>query len=98
MQTNVNFNASSVNEPPLGVTAASAPAAGTLPASRIQVIPLSPISNWVGITHSEPYVSTATNTVHVTFHGSPDVQFNAWFWDPHTLIGPGQAMTYNSED
>jgi hypothetical protein len=91
------FGASSVNEPPLGVSAAPpGPGAGTTPASRIQVIPLSPIPAWTSLTHGEPFVDPATGTVKVTFSnfsGGP-LTVNVLFWDPSTKIGPGQANTY----
>jgi hypothetical protein len=92
------FGASSVNEPPLGVSAAAPPPDGTTPASRVQVIPLSPLSAWSSITHGEPYFDTTSGTVKVQFHnnGETVIAINVLFWDPHTVAGPGQAQTYNS--
>ncbi len=87
------------NEPPMGVVEAGAtpPLSGTLPPSRIMVIPLAPTANWGTITHSEPYLDTATGTIHVAFANSGEVseEINVLFWDPHSLIGPGLADTYN---
>lgn len=99
-QVNKSFADQSPNEPPLGVSAASpGPAAGTTPASRVQVIPMSPLPSWADVTHGEPFVNTATGTVCVAFtNGSSpaaSVTINVLFWDPHTLIGPGDADTYN---
>lgn len=98
-QVNKSFDASSVDEPPLGVTSLSAPIPGTLPASRVHVIPLAPLDKWFGITHSEPYFNPATGTVHVTFFNQGErgtvSNLNVLFWDPHTSIGPGQADTYD---
>jgi hypothetical protein len=101
-QVNKAFGESSSSEPPLGVSGTAAPAPGTLPASRVQVIPLAPTAPWALVTHSEPWYSTVTNTVHVTFFAPAemapetptDVQINVLFWDPHTEIGPGQADPY----
>jgi hypothetical protein len=89
----------SPNEPPLGVELAPpGPADGTLPASRIQVIPMSPISPWNNITHGEPFVNPATGTVWVTFNNQNEISgtINVLFWDPHSMVGPGDADTYNS--
>lgn len=79
-----------LSDPPLG---------DGIAASRIQVLPLAPLAGWANITHGEPFLDPATNTVHVVFtydseQGSP-LPFNALFWDPHTSVGPGDAMTYN---
>jgi hypothetical protein len=97
-QVNKSFADMSPNEPPLGVTIAPpGPPDGTPPASRIQVIPMSPIPLWTDITHGEPFVNPATGTVWVTFNngGKTPVEINVLFWDPHSAIGPGQASTYN---
>jgi len=94
-QLNRSFPDYSPGEPPLGVNAAVSPIAGTLPASRIMIIPLAPLSDWASVTHGEPYFSTVTNTIHVQFSNGVDVFVNALFWNPHSLIGPGNADTYN---
>lgn len=62
--------------------------------SRIQVIPMAALPSWTFVTHSEPTVSGGT--VRVTFmnSGSP-VTINVLFWDPHSMVGPGDADTYN---
>jgi hypothetical protein len=96
-QSSMSFAASSVGEPPLGVPGAASPTPGALPASRVQVIPMSPLPNWANITHGEPYFNTTTNTVHVSFtNGSTTIEINALFWDPSTIVGPGLASTYNA--
>jgi hypothetical protein len=99
-QANMSFDASSDSEPPLGISGVAPPADGSLPASRVQVIPLAPISEWMGaaISHSEPWFNTATGTVFVTFRSGNEGQadINVLFWDPHTLVGPGEADTYNA--
>src|SRR3990172_6551615 len=79
------FNNMSPSEPPLGVaTASPGPADGTPPASRIQVIPMSPIPAWTTVTHGEPYLNTATNTIFVAFNNSNEAaaDINVLFWDP----------------
>jgi hypothetical protein len=96
-QVNKAFNNMSLDEPPLGVSVAPpGPADGTLPASRIMVVPMSPISTWANITHGEPFVDPATGTVKVTFNNSgASTTVNVLFWDPHSIPGPGQANTYH---
>jgi hypothetical protein len=101
-QVNKAFDESSNGEPSLGVAGIAAPAPGTLPASRVQVIPMAPTGPWALVTHSEPWYSTVTDTVHVTFFAPAemapeeptDIEINVLFWDPHTGIGPGQADPY----
>jgi hypothetical protein len=98
-QLNRAFGNSSDGEPTLGVEAAVPPAAGALPASRIQVIPLVPTGAWATVTHGEPYFDTDTGTVHVLFansHEENDAEVNVLFWNPHTSIGPGDADTYTT--
>lgn len=99
-QLGKSFAAQSPGEPTLGVAGTSAPAPGALPASRVQVIPLAPLPQWDNITHSEPYFNTTTGTVHVAFTNSDqgNATINVLFWDPHTLVGPGEADTYNTPD
>ena len=96
-QPNRSFPDYSGNEPPLGVSAAPpGPAPGTLPASRIMVIPMAPTSAWANVTHGEPYLATTTDTIHVLFGiaaGGPTI--NVLFWDPHAMVGPGLASTYS---
>lgn len=99
-QVNRSFGSSSDGEPPLGVVSALPPPAGIEPASRVQVIPLSPISQWQNLSHGEPYVDEATGRVFVEFVSDEDeseIEINVLFWDPHTLVGPGQADTYNEQ-
>lgn len=97
-QVQQDFSQSSVNEPFLGIPGTADPGPGALPASRVQVIPLAPLSGWQFVTHSEPYFNTNTGTVHVafTFAGEGATTLNALFWDPDTKIGPGQAVPYNA--
>jgi len=95
-QLDKSFDNDSIGEPPLGVGGTVAPLNGTLPPSRIEVMPMSPTAAWTDITHSEPYFNTTTNTVHVSFtnSGKTPATINVLFWDPHTIVGPGQADTY----
>jgi len=98
IQPNLSFPA---DEPPLGVaTTAPGPADGTLPASRVQVIPQAPYPSWDNVSHGEPYLNTTTNTVHVEFTnaGKSPTTINVLFWDPHTSVSPGEADTYNAEE
>lgn len=93
------FENMSKAEPPLGASSAPpGPAPGTLPASRIQVIPLSPVTPWADVTHGEPFVNPATNTIWVSFNnsGEDDIEVNVLFWDPHSMVGPGDADTYTT--
>jgi hypothetical protein len=99
-QVNKGFPDMSPNEPPLGVMSAPpGPPDGTPPASRVQVIPMAPLGIWVAVTHGEPFVNPATDTVWVTFNnaGQTPAEINVLFWDPHSMVGPGLAMTYNPE-
>jgi hypothetical protein len=97
-QVNKSFASMSLNEPPLGVTTAPpGPPDGTTPASRVQVIPQAPLGSWASITHGEPFLDPATGTVKVLFsnNGQQNATVNALFWDPHSMVGPGEADTYN---
>jgi len=96
-QVNRNFGDYSPGEPNLGVAASSAPAVHPQTASRVQVVPLAPTVKWAGIVHGEPYFNTVTGTVHVKFTNLGQYyinDLNVLFWDPHSLVGPGQADTY----
>jgi hypothetical protein len=72
---------------------------------RVQVIPMAPLAGWTNIVHGEPYVGPG-GTVWVDFSKTgifpePPFQnapFNVLFWDPHSIVGPGQADTYNPQD
>jgi len=97
-QVNKSFAGMSPNEPPLGITIAPpGPPDGSLPASRVQVIPQAPLAAWSVVTHGEPFVDPADGTVKVVFvvTGHTPVTINVLFWDPHSIVGPGQASTYN---
>jgi len=102
-QVSKTFAAMSPGEPPLGITVAPpGPADGALPASRVQVIPMSPVAAWLAVTHGEPFVDPATGTVKVTFNNATiideepaPVTINVLFWDPHSVVGPGNADVYN---
>jgi hypothetical protein len=100
-QVNKGFADMSPGEPPLGVTIAPpGPPDGTTPASRVQVIPQAPLGPWNSITHGEPFVDPATGTVKVTFvnGGRAPEEINVLFWDPHSIVGPGEAETYNPQN
>lgn len=99
-QVDKAFGSMSLNEPPLGVTSAPpGPPDGTLPASRIMVIPEAPTAAWTNITHGEPYLNPATGTIFVTFNNSDKTPatINVLFWNPHSLVGPGDADPYTEE-
>jgi hypothetical protein len=98
-QLNKTFADQSPNEPTLGVTATSAPSLGVPPPSRVRVVPLAPTNAWAVVTHGEPYFDPTTETVHVEFaNAGSSIEVNVLFWDPHTIVGPGQADTYNHCD
>lgn len=101
-QVSRSFESESIGEPPLGVTLVPpGPANGALPASRVQVIPLAQTDKWVGVTHGEPYLNPTTNTIFVAFQNNSEstiTDLNVLFWLPHSMVGPGDADTYNSED
>lgn len=76
------------------------PAPGTLPASRVMVIPLSPIRQWVDVDMpTEPYFNPDTNTVWITLantHASENREVNVLVWDPFPTAGPVTAATYTT--
>ena len=84
-----------LTQPNRGLTASSATEPGL--AARTQVIPMAPTVAWTFITHGEPYLDPATDTIHVVFSNadSNDAEVNVLFWDPHTMVGPGAADDYN---
>jgi hypothetical protein len=83
-QENKAFAGMSLNEPTFGNP------------SRIQVVPLSPIPAWATLTHGEPFFNTTTGTIHVVFSNAAGAAtINVLFWDPHSIVGPGVAVTYN---
>jgi len=65
-------------------------------ASRVMVIPLAPIDNWAGVTHEEPFIDAATQTVHVLFNlpNEGPIEINVLFDAVHTLEGPVSCDTY----
>ena len=82
-QVNKSFSGMSPDEPAL--------------AQRVQVIPMAPTNKWLSITHGEPYVG-AGGTVWVDFTNTNEgdiTDVNALFWDPHSIVGPGDADAYN---
>lgn len=101
-QVNQAFAGMSPNEPSYGVAIAPpGPPDGTGPASRIQVLPQSPLAAWNAVTHGEPYLNPATNTIWVTFNNATEIDeepvsvtLNVFFWDPHSMVGPGAAEPY----
>lgn len=73
------------------------PIPGTLPPSRIMVIPLSPINQWLTVTQpTEPFFNPATNTVNITLAngGLLPVEINLLVWNPSCFSGPGEADVY----
>jgi len=100
-QVGRGFENMSKGEPPLGTSSAPpGPVPGTLPASRIQVIPMAPTAAWALVTHGEPFVNPATNTIWVSFSNGNEtpVEINVLLWDPHSIVGPGEADTYIAAD
>jgi hypothetical protein len=92
-------NASVPSEPMPG-SEPQPPVPPALP-SRVQVVPMAPTAAWEDVTHGEPFVDPTTGLVWVQFFHNPhvnvppeSVEINVLFWDPHTMVGPGQAMTY----
>jgi hypothetical protein len=109
-QQNQNFPDYSPNEPTLGTIATVGSSAGPpivppvpppIPVlvSRIHVIPEAPLSEWAKVvSHGEPFVDPTTGTVWVAFNVNARVSdLNVLFWDPHSIVGPGQADTYNQQ-
>jgi hypothetical protein len=90
-QVNKSFAGMSPDEPGFGSP------------SRVQVIPLAPTSSWANIGHSEPTLNPATGTIEVAFFATglipePPYQLpplNVLIWDPHSIVGPGEADPYN---
>ncbi len=107
MQPNTGFADYSPDEPVLGPamtpTHAVPPAPPFDPApfgvgeeSRIQVVPLAPLPDWdLILAHSEPFVDAETGEVWVYFETQAPVELNVLFWDPHSIVGPGDADFYN---
>ena len=89
-QLQKGFDNDSLGEPGFDLAGAGDP-------TRVQVVPLSPIAAWGGVTIDDPVWDLTTETMHVVFHNSAtqQVEINVLFWDPHSLIGPGRADTYN---
>jgi hypothetical protein len=61
---------------------------------------MAPLSEWVSITHKEPFVDPRTGEVWVEFSNgrqNGDAEINVFFWDPHSMVGPGSADTYNEQ-
>jgi hypothetical protein len=83
-QLNKAWANSSINEPGFGAP------------SRVQVIPMSPITAWSSVTHAEPVFNSSTQTVQVAFTNANEgpVTINVLFWDPATSVGPGEADSY----
>lgn len=91
VQPNTGFANYSPNEPAL-VSAAKI-------GSRVQVIPMAPTSDWFTVLHGEPYIGPNGN-VWVNFF-APDLEgplpLNVLFWDPHSIVGPGDADDYDMQ-
>lgn len=67
--------------------------------SRVMVLPMAPLSQWIDVTHGEPFLDADTGTIHVEFSNSgvSEKVLNVLFWNPHTNAGPGAADLYNPE-
>jgi hypothetical protein len=81
-QVNKSFADMSPNEPGFGDP------------SRIQVIPLAPTANWASISHGEPFLGANGEIIVLFSNSGTPVEINVLFWDPHSILGPGQADTY----
>jgi hypothetical protein len=59
----------------------------------VQIIPLPPLANWVGIElgaqPDDEYVYLVNNA-----GTGNDVEVDVLFWEPHTVVGPGDADDY----
>lgn len=60
------------------------PGNATVP-SRVQVIPLSPISGWTGVTHADPTYDAVTGVISVAFTAADNTDINVLFWLPHSI-------------
>lgn len=82
-----------------GGTSLLVPMPGTLPASRLMVLPMMPINNWIDVTMpTEPYWSSITQTAWITLANTNDslaLEVNLLVWDP-LRASPGTAATYTS--
>ena len=84
-QPNQSFANYSVDEPSLGGVP-----------SRVMVVPMLPLTPWASVEISEPYIGPNGND-YVDFDNTGDapVTLNVMFWDPHSMIGPGDADPYH---
>lgn len=90
-QPNKSFADYSPNEPAINQYAAIG--------SRIQVIPMSPLPEWTTISHGEPFLDP-DGKIMVQFFNSDlynNHTINVLFWDPHSMVGPGDADTYQAQ-
>lgn len=82
-----------------GTTSQLVPAPGTLPASRLMLIPLLPVSNWLSLSMpTEPLWNTTTQTAWITLVNTSDLlplEINLLALDP-LRHSPGKADTYVS--
>lgn len=77
------------------------PIDGNIGPSRIMVLVLQQFIPTANIQlKRQPFIDPVTNTVHVLLQntGDPTQGVSILFWDPHTLIGPGQADPYAIPD
>lgn len=73
------------------------PIPGIQPASRVMVIPLPSIQQWLTVTMpTEPFWNPKTKTVFITLAngGLQLVQLNMLVWNPSYFNGPGEADPY----
>lgn len=101
-QLGKSFADMSPNEPPLGVNTVIVPVDGALPASRVAVVPMAPLSKWLTISHSEPYFNPTTHTVHVAFNnvgsgGSPSLGAAAPFGVLADVVTNALGATINGD-
>ncbi|MGH7176890.1 MAG: hypothetical protein ACREJC_05885 [Tepidisphaeraceae bacterium] len=71
-------------------------------ASRLQIIlmpPAIPSNGGNVVIQSQPFLDPITDTVHVLLRNAgPFTHVTLFFFDPHTLIGPGLADPYWIDD
>jgi hypothetical protein len=70
---------------------------GSLPASRVMVIPMPPIAPWVQVAiPTEPFWDPQTKSVIITLAntGPTLVPLNVLVWNPSYFNGPGEAVPY----
>jgi len=58
-------------------------------APSVQIIPLPPLANWVGVE-----LGAQPDDENVVLISPDDREVDVLFWEPHTVVGPGDADDY----